>query len=280
MVAKNEVRLIESRGDNTIRRLVFTVNGFVQMVDDLHLDDLAVDLKERRLTVREIVPTVKLTEEDWVVEITHSNKPGSPPRMELFRFDNGRLHSTSLTTGFMALHLAISKNREINKWLTLECVTSHSINSIARIFPNRTWNIPTAIRQTRAILRNQIPCDALWDGETDIAPEALVLSYHKLSRLFSSANKVRRGKDLSKLIQLSKEELDSKLINYVTVPSGKNKTSVVLDSNYRSSEKQVAMRITEVGELNVGYLVFDVSFAKMKIYDLELVTLDVYEPDN
>ena len=266
MLSKNEIKLLETRNEQIIRRLVFTENGFVRLVDDYHFEGISANTAKQTLEVKEISPTVRLQEEDYVIEQTLSEGT-SGSRFELYRFTDGRLRSLSLSANLAMIQIAISKNRDINRWMTYKNQMVYlAAGSMDRIHLNESWSNPTAVAASRALLKNLIHSPELWEGEHCINPKALVMSYHKLHRLYSKQNLVLNKRNKPLEIDYDPALLEEEGVWYFSTsptPHG-SKGSIKYDVPY--------VRVTGVANLEVESSISKFVYGQTKdIYRLELV---------
>jgi hypothetical protein len=275
MLSKNEIKLLESRNGQTIRRLVFTETGFVQLVDDFHFDGISVNGKKETLSVREISPTVRMSEEDYMLEQTIDNK-SNESRFELYRFTDGRLRSASIATNMGALQTIIGRNREINRWMTGNLTPS----TAERIFPNATYSRPTSVRNSFAVLKNLIPHVGLWSGETSIDPNALGMSFHKLYRLFCKQTLTLNKRATHPVVTFYPDLLQEADVYYFELPTrGQHAVLLTDDSAPPSCKENVVVKITNIGKMDLAEHPAQLHYAYgTDIYRIELIQFEKPKP--
>ena len=267
MLSKNETKLLEARSGKTIRRLVFTENGFVQLVDDFHFDGISVSSGGKTLAVREISPTVRMVEEDFVLEQIVDDATGES-NFGLYRFTDGSLRSISLSANLNLLQAIIGRNREINRWMTTS--VAQAINE--RIFPNASYSRPTAVQTSMAMLKNLIPHTGLWSGKLTIDPMSLVMSFHKLHRLL-----VKQPLTLNKRAKHPTVVFDEAMLQEVNVDyfelSARGQQAVHLKPDRLPSlNDNVIVKITYLGKIDLAKQHGQLQYAYGDtIYRIELI---------
>ena len=176
MLSKNEIKLNESRGNIEIRRIAFTPNGYVRLVEDVHFDGVKANEDRSVIKIESTSRTTRLKESDMVIEIQENEQTGDV-RTEFYTYTDGRLRSASLSNNFVEITLAMHRNRDIQTWVRSDSILS------TRAFGNQSWFIPEAVKDSKAFLKSLIPCEQLWLDQTDVDVDSLVMSYHKLFRL-------------------------------------------------------------------------------------------------
>lgn len=269
MLSKNEIKLLEKRNGTTIRRLVFTEAGYVRLVDDFHYEGITVDNEAQELAVREISPTIRLLEEDFVLE--HSIETERESRFELYRFTDGRLRSLSLSANMQLLQGAIAKNREINRWIGIKTPMGKLLTGLTdRIFQNETWTHPTGLRQATATLKNLIPSKELWEGLTPIQPLALVASFHKLYRLFAKQQPALSKRGKCSDIQFDPALLQEKNVWYFDLGT-RGKAKLITPDSQINYETNI-VKIKLVGKMKLAADSVDIGYSYGSgIYKVELV---------
>lgn len=247
MLGKNEIKLLEARNGKTIRRLVFTENGFIQLVDDFHFDGISVSSGGGSLIVREISPTVRMVEEDFALEQVVDDTTGESS-FGLYRFNDGSLRSISLSTNLGLLQSIISRNREINRWMTTS--VTQAIHD--RVFPNASYVRPTAVQASMAFLKNLIPNNGLWSGKLDINPMSLVMSYHKLHRLLVKQPLTLNKRAKHPTVVFDEALLQEKNVDYFEL-STRGQQAVHLTAECLPTLKDnIVVKITHLGNIELA----------------------------
>ena len=269
MLNKNEIKLLETRHGQVIRRLVFTEAGYVQMVNDFHFDGISVDQKKQVLKVVEISPTVRMIEDDLVLEQCIDTKTNES-RFEMYRFSDGRLRSISLASNLVMLQQAIGRNRDINRWLT----TGLGNALPERLFPNGSYARPETVHVSMATLKNLIPHAGLWAGLTSINPRALAMSFHKVYRLFTKQTMSLSKRGDHSVVEFDPALLEEKDVYYFELPQRNSTAKLLSSDNLPSFKDQLIAKISKIGNVTLateksegqlGYLYGD------EIYRIDLI---------
>lgn len=247
MLSKNETKLLEARNGKTIRRLVFTEHGFIQLVDDFHFDGISVSAGGGNLIVREISPTVRMAEEDYVLEQIVDDASGES-NFSLYRFTDGSLRSISLSANLGTLHTIIGRNREINRWMTTS--VAQAINE--RIFPNASYGRPTAVQASMAMLKNLIPHTDLWAGKLLINPLSLVMSFHKLHRLLAKQPLTLNKRAKHPTIVFDEALLQEAAVDYFELPVRGQQAVHLTTERLPTLNDNVIVKITYLGEMELA----------------------------
>lgn len=270
MLNKNEIKLAETRAGQLVRRLPFTETGYVQLVLDYHFDGIAADHPAKKLTVNEISPIARLMEDDFVLEQCFGEQEDEV-RFELFRFTGGRLRSLSLATNLHTVTAAMERNPAIGRWM---CQLPRSLDmhyGMDGIFQNESWSLPTSLRASRAALKAFLSDESFWRGEHSINPMNLIMSFHKLQRLYSKQTPLLHKRNTPRVVEWSEVLLEEKGVHYFNTNGHKGEIT-----DFKAG--QVFLKVTEVAELGVA----DTKHCKVYpfgnvIYSLELVEFKVPE---
>lgn len=246
MLSKNETKLLEARAGKTIRRLVFTENGFIQLVDDFHFDGISVSSSGGVLAVREISPTVRMVEEDYVLEQIVDDASGEG-NFSLYRFTDGSLRSISLSANLGLLQSIIGRNREINRWMTTN--VGQAINE--RVFPNASYSRPSAVQASMAMLKNLIPHQGLWAGKLHIDPLSLVMSFHKLHRLLVKQPLTLNKRAKHPTVVFDEVLLEEMSVDYFELPIRGQQAVHLTTERPPSLNDNIIVKITHVGKMDL-----------------------------
>lgn len=271
MLSKNEIKLQEVKDKRVIRRLAFSDTGFVPTIHDYHFDGIQV--VEGRLDVTSVTPTQRLAEDDYVIE--HIVEPdGATQRYELYRYTAGRLRSCSVAANLDVMIRIVSKNREIGRWLTTDTITFLGPNFLNKVFPNRSWYSPDLTRVALGTLRQLIPSRELWEGKCGIDLPSLILSFHKLVRLYSKkaveTNKRNAKKHKG---QFNYDCTTSKAI-YFELPRGPGQATL-LTTERPAKEGTIVAAIETIGKINIkGGEDHGLNLHDRPIYDISLYLIE------
>ncbi len=268
MLSKNEIKLHEVKEKRIIRRLAFSETGFIPTIHDYHFDGIRVI--EQSLEVNTVTPTQRLAEDDYVLEhITEAD--GVTQRYELYRYTAGRLRSHSVASNLGSLASIMGKNREISRWLTTPALHHTGPNFINKVFGNRSWYNPDLLRVAMGTLRQLIPSRDLWEGKLGIDIDALLLSFHKLNRLYS-----KKGIDLNKRnAQKHHGSLDysEDKVWYFELPRGPMQATLLSAERPAKVGSMVAC-VSIIGKLTVSDKEDGMSMHDKDIYHIQLLSIE------
>lgn len=242
MLNKNEIRLAETQKDQLVRRMVFTKLGFIRLVEDFHFE--GIKATEGKLEVKEVSPTTRLFEDDLVIEISTGMEDGRS-LTRLLEFKEGRLRLCSLSSHFLDVQKAISRNREIGKWInTTRLYGMH--------FPDQSWFNPMEFRHGASQLRSLIPSEELWGGLVKgLDTKALVMSYLKLYRLYSRNGQKLTSRTTPIEMEYTPETFTSGDFFFKYNARGNKAYFVQPDAEEVPMKGHVYLRVSKVAELDI-----------------------------